>query len=282
MYYRNRMYLSELGRFVSRDPIGYEAGDVSLYRYVGNSPLMHGDPSGLVGWPNCDPLMGCQLPPTDPCCGPHVIPELRSANTNLLSITVDADVWSDGGKAWWYTQPNKGRVERDISWASVYWMQCCIEIVPGTISVKTKDETAGHVARTNDMHVPFSSTEYLWNRDPNAPNHLHGQTAAPGRLKVHYLWALINPFQKDATVSTIAGFVLDEDQERDARILYVVYSVFDRQTLAHEIGHVLGLEDRTQGSRGNLMFWQARGGTTLTARQCTIARTAAARIASQK
>ncbi len=45
-YYRARMYDAELGRFVGRDPIGYEAGDWSLYRYVFGSPLNHRDPSG--------------------------------------------------------------------------------------------------------------------------------------------------------------------------------------------------------------------------------------------
>ncbi|MDZ7616192.1 MAG: RHS repeat-associated core domain-containing protein [Patescibacteria group bacterium] len=45
-YYRARMYDAELGRFVGRDPIGYEGGDWSLYRYVVSAPLAIGDPSG--------------------------------------------------------------------------------------------------------------------------------------------------------------------------------------------------------------------------------------------
>jgi RHS repeat-associated protein len=36
MLYRNRFYHTGLGRFVQRDPIGYAAEDLSLYRYVGN------------------------------------------------------------------------------------------------------------------------------------------------------------------------------------------------------------------------------------------------------
>ena len=44
---RNRYYSTELGRSISRDPLGYGAGDVNLYRYVGNRPLMHTDPTGL-------------------------------------------------------------------------------------------------------------------------------------------------------------------------------------------------------------------------------------------
>ena len=40
MLYRNRFYSTSLGRFVQRDPIGYEAGDVNLHRYVWNQVLL--------------------------------------------------------------------------------------------------------------------------------------------------------------------------------------------------------------------------------------------------
>jgi len=38
-YYRARFYDPATGRFVSKDPLGYDAGDANLYRYVGNGPL---------------------------------------------------------------------------------------------------------------------------------------------------------------------------------------------------------------------------------------------------
>jgi RHS repeat-associated protein len=38
MLYRNRFYHTGLGRFIMRDPIGYDGKDVSLYRYVRNMP----------------------------------------------------------------------------------------------------------------------------------------------------------------------------------------------------------------------------------------------------
>ena len=47
-YNRNRYYNTSSGRFVSQDPIGFGGGDANLYRYVGNSPTMATDPSGLV------------------------------------------------------------------------------------------------------------------------------------------------------------------------------------------------------------------------------------------
>jgi RHS repeat-associated protein len=47
--YRARYYDPESGRFISEDPIGFEAGDSNVYRYVGNSPLFYVDPSGFCG-----------------------------------------------------------------------------------------------------------------------------------------------------------------------------------------------------------------------------------------
>ena len=32
-------------RWINEDPIGYEAGDTNLYRYVGNAPCNDTDPS---------------------------------------------------------------------------------------------------------------------------------------------------------------------------------------------------------------------------------------------
>jgi len=52
-HYRRRPYHAQLARFTNRDPIGYEAGDENLYRYVWNMPCTHVDPYGLdVG---CEP-----------------------------------------------------------------------------------------------------------------------------------------------------------------------------------------------------------------------------------
>ena len=48
MLYRNRYYHTGLGRFLQRDPIGYRAWDVSLYRYVKNTPQFSTDSFGLI------------------------------------------------------------------------------------------------------------------------------------------------------------------------------------------------------------------------------------------
>jgi hypothetical protein len=43
------MFNPMLGRWMEEDPIGFEAGDTNLYRYVGNNPTDATDPSGLIG-----------------------------------------------------------------------------------------------------------------------------------------------------------------------------------------------------------------------------------------
>ncbi|NEZ55017.1 RHS repeat-associated core domain-containing protein, partial [Adonisia turfae] len=46
MYYRARYYDPVVGRFISEDPLSFNAGDANLYRYVFNSPTNYTDPSG--------------------------------------------------------------------------------------------------------------------------------------------------------------------------------------------------------------------------------------------
>jgi RHS repeat-associated protein len=48
-YNRARFYDPSIGKWTSTDPIGFEAGDANLYRYVGNSPILATDPTGLAG-----------------------------------------------------------------------------------------------------------------------------------------------------------------------------------------------------------------------------------------
>ena len=46
-YNRARWYDASIGRWMSQDPLGFDAGDSNLYRYVNNRPDLATDPSGL-------------------------------------------------------------------------------------------------------------------------------------------------------------------------------------------------------------------------------------------
>jgi len=58
-YYRARYYDPTTQRFLSKDPIEFEAGDFNFYRYVGNDPVNFVDPTGLYGDPR---LAGAGVP----------------------------------------------------------------------------------------------------------------------------------------------------------------------------------------------------------------------------
>jgi RHS repeat-associated protein len=51
-YNRARYYDSVNARWISQDPLGFDAGDSNLYRYALNAPTLNPDPSG-----NCLPLL---------------------------------------------------------------------------------------------------------------------------------------------------------------------------------------------------------------------------------
>ncbi|NEQ54212.1 MAG: RHS repeat protein, partial [Leptolyngbya sp. SIO3F4] len=50
MYYRARYFDPAVGTFVSEDPLGFDAGDANVYRYVSNQPLTFIDPYGTIQW----------------------------------------------------------------------------------------------------------------------------------------------------------------------------------------------------------------------------------------
>jgi uncharacterized protein RhaS with RHS repeats len=52
-----RYYDPSTGRFISEDPIGFQGGDINLYAYVQNNPLMRVDPSGLTWATNASFLL---------------------------------------------------------------------------------------------------------------------------------------------------------------------------------------------------------------------------------
>ena len=85
-YYRARMYDAELGRFVSRDPIGYASRDANLYRYCDGRPIVGRDPSGLTGTlPG--PEMTRYLAYHCACiCGPAANSAAPKANTDAQAL----------------------------------------------------------------------------------------------------------------------------------------------------------------------------------------------------
>jgi RHS repeat-associated protein len=72
LYVRARVLRTDLGRWISRDPIGFRGGDFNLYLYVKNGPVKLMDPTGNV-WKEATRLSWWRLPQIEPddgtCCG---------------------------------------------------------------------------------------------------------------------------------------------------------------------------------------------------------------------
>jgi len=97
-HFRARWMSGLTGRFLTRDPIGYEGSDWNLYEYVDSQPTIKIDPYGLDGWipfprvPGGEP--GCINPTTGLPCGetpepatPEVICTALGAVVVCLAIT---------------------------------------------------------------------------------------------------------------------------------------------------------------------------------------------------
>ncbi len=107
---QRRYYASHLGRWLTRDPIEYEADSLNLYEYVASAPTFYIDPSGLrptaptrptnprpqppARWPRRqDPNPGLPgLPPTQPGGSPRPYPPSwgqRPWNERILPNPID-------------------------------------------------------------------------------------------------------------------------------------------------------------------------------------------------
>ncbi len=69
LYVRARHLRVELGKWVSRDPIGFEGGDMSAYRYVASVPVTRFDPTGQLELVSTHPELWRSGNKRDTCCG---------------------------------------------------------------------------------------------------------------------------------------------------------------------------------------------------------------------
>lgn len=105
---RNRWFVGYLGRWLSRDPIGYEAGDVNLYRYCEGKAPTATDSQGSQG-PGGDYRdfpFACCPPPYDPRYPSRNGPVEWSGSTNCPNLKAALEILNavinDGSCQRWF------------------------------------------------------------------------------------------------------------------------------------------------------------------------------------
>jgi RHS repeat-associated protein len=92
-HFRNREYSATLGRWVSMDPIRYDAGDANLYGYVRVNPIAKLDPAGLQWYSPPGPGYNSICPP----CVKHP------------SVSKLPNSWNKGVGKWYKNKSNRSR-----------------------------------------------------------------------------------------------------------------------------------------------------------------------------
>ena len=86
LYYMNARWYNPLtGDFITRDPLGFAAGDANLYRYAGGNPVSRSDPTGLA-W---NPSGGGTWDAGGTAAGP-----LSVANTDFAFVAGQGGGWA--------------------------------------------------------------------------------------------------------------------------------------------------------------------------------------------
>jgi RHS repeat-associated protein len=165
-YNRARYYDGKIGRWTSQDPLGFDAGDSNVYRYVRNKPMTLSDPTGL------------QL--TD--LGTSF--RERPFGIDKISASINATFDSTTGVLIGYFR-NKGNLDHVVtpkspsSRGSVYWMQVQYYTVkafycdqtgnayPTAFLGVTQPASSGNIVSSLDPYNPVLNVDVI--RGANAP-----------------------------------------------------------------------------------------------------------------
>ncbi|HWZ45991.1 MAG TPA: RHS repeat-associated core domain-containing protein, partial [Candidatus Saccharimonadales bacterium] len=120
-YYRARYYDPAIGRFISEDPIGFDAGDENFYKYVGNDSPNEADPTGLQRRKHPKPTPTPKPPAGSTCqgktCAVYVSCRGVAGHEEFAHCTITAQNGSrytayDGGPSGgiWWSQSDQHRV----------------------------------------------------------------------------------------------------------------------------------------------------------------------------
>ena len=211
---RYRYFQPPLGVWIARDPIG-SAGDAwNPYRYVLNNPIHFRDPSGTE--PKCnvnDHSLGGRT-----CCrtATNKGTEWRVVKINTTILTVNPP-----------NSTNQADVDTQIEEANKIWKQCCIKLVATNSRTLDRDDTIALIGKRNFDEGPEETGD---TPNPQYQRFLKGRPSNYRDVDVY----IVESFRG---IKGRAGLT--------HRGIIVLASEFNGRlpnTLAHEIGHALGLD----------------------------------------
>jgi RHS repeat-associated protein len=105
LYMRSRYYDPELGRFISKDPIGFLGGDINFYAYVQSNPINAIDPLGLQWYKSRAVLLDIAALAIDLAIplAPPLAPILyvAGATVSVSNTLFTLEDWRQGNAEWY-------------------------------------------------------------------------------------------------------------------------------------------------------------------------------------
>ena len=257
-YNRARYYDGATGRWTSQDPLGFDAGDSNLYRYVSNQPLSLSDPSGLepdMPWGSINKIWSGVLSPAS-----KEFKEKFKKQTGHEWKTVDVRVYASD----YYTPNDINSLKKSLLQpASNFYNKFGVEIRWDVRRIKTPDkvclrtetaEPVGPTARGNLVPHPYAkyldSFDTLKSEDPKDIPDLQW-------FKNNFDQNVNNVFLvDDVTIDTWYSWSWGVSWRRMAWVEDYWESHNVDTIFTHEIGHIFGLIH--EGGPNNLM----KGGQT--------------------
>jgi len=172
-YVRNRTYNPPLGRWLQRDPIGYQGG-INLYEYVGGRVVTEVDPEGTA--PTNKQCCGAK----SNCCGPDVTAKLMALAAAVRNAWSGLSYWS---KYWLAFQTTVNPFTALKAWdtslvgSGIDAMPChsgtgkCKDTV--TVSGKCYWQPAVNYWLAGQIYDAFANTQASWAQ--NAALHFKGE-----------------------------------------------------------------------------------------------------------